>query len=112
TFPNKAVRSITPGASAIISKAVIEVFATKYLKDPVVLWLSTSSDKVVTNDEKLALSIGLKIQSDKHLPDIILVDLGPDDPLIVFVEVVATDGPITEHRQKAFYELTKEAKFK
>jgi BsuBI/PstI restriction endonuclease domain/BsuBI/PstI restriction endonuclease HTH domain len=112
TFPNKTTRAITPGASAEISKAVIEVFSKEFLGEPVVLWLSTSSDKVVANDEKLAASIGIKIQADKYLPDIILVDLKPDDPLIVFVEVVATDGPITEHRQKMFYEITDEAKFK
>jgi hypothetical protein len=112
TFPNKNTRAVTPGTSAIISKAVIEVFAVEFLGAPVVLWLSTSSDKVVANDEKLASSIGIKIQADKYLPDIILVDLEPEDPLIVFVEVVATDGPITDHRQQMFYEITDEAKFK
>ena len=44
-------------------------------------------------------------------PDLILVDLGPADPLIVFVEVVATDGAITVRRQKALFALTDEAGF-
>jgi hypothetical protein len=111
TFPNKTTRAISPGLSATISKAVIEVFAANFLQKPVVLWLSTSADKVVANDLKLASSIGLNIRADRTLPDIILVDLGPEDPLVVFIEVVATDGPITEHRQRALQEITDAANF-
>jgi hypothetical protein len=48
----------------------------------------------------LAAEIGLRIQADRELPDLILVDLGPADPLILFVEVVATDGPISERRRQ------------
>ncbi len=42
----------------------------------------------------------------------ILVDLGLADPLIVFVEVVATDGAVTPSRRKALQDLTDEAGFK
>jgi hypothetical protein len=111
TFPNKETRSLTAGPSAVISKAVIEVFATNFLKKPAVLWLSTSDDKVVARDDKMASSIGLKIDAGRNLPDIILVDLGHPDPLLIFVEVVATDGAITERRQQAIYELTDAAGF-
>jgi hypothetical protein len=111
TFPNKETRQLSPGLSSIISKEVIETFSVNFLESPVVLWLSTSADKVVAKDEKLAAKIGLNIQADKDLPDIILVDLGPNDPLIIFIEVVATDGPISERRQQAVYDLTDAAKF-
>lgn len=111
TFPNKETRTITAGPSSIISKAVIEVFAPMFLDNPAVLWLSTSDGKVVTRDEKVASLIGLKIEADKNLPDIILVDLAAKHPLLVFVEVVATDGAITNRRQEAVYELTDNAGF-
>ena len=42
----------------------------------------------------------------------ILVDLAPADPLVVFVEVVATDGPITEPRRGEFIGLITAAGFK
>jgi len=42
---------------------------------------------------------------------LILVDLGPKDPLIVFIEVVATDGAITARRQEALFELTDKGGF-
>jgi hypothetical protein len=41
-----------------------------------------------------------------HLLDIILADLGPEDPLAIFIEVVATDGAVTDRGQKAIYGLT------
>jgi len=112
SFPNGETRKLSAGPSSEISKAVIESFAAAFLEQPVVLWLSTSDDKVVTRDDEMAAKIGLKIEADKNLPDIILVDLGPDDPLLVFIEVVATDGPISERRQQAIYELTDAAGFK
>jgi len=107
-LPSGETRTLSPGLSSVISKAVIEVFAPKFLERPVLLWLSTSADKVVAHDEKLAKSVRIKIRPDENLPDLILVDLAPKNPLFVFVEVVATDGPITERRQKALYNITDE----
>lgn len=111
TFPNKETRQLAPGPSSVITQAVIEVFAPAFLEDPAVLWLSESGNKVVARDDKLAAAIGLKIEADKNLPDIILADLGPAEPLIVFIEVVATDGAVTPRRQKALFALTDEAGF-
>ena len=112
TFPNGETRQLAPGPSSIISQAVIEVFARRFLEQPAVLWLSESGNKIVARDDELATEIGLKIQPDRDLPDMILADLGPADPVIVFVEVVATDGAITARRQQAMQALTDEAGFK
>jgi hypothetical protein len=111
TFPNGESRQMAPGPSSVIAKAVVEVFAPRFLKSPALLWLSESGAKVVLRDDQLALKIGLRIEADKTLPDMILVDLAPEEPLIIFVEVVATDGPITEDRKAALYTLTDAAGF-
>lgn len=111
TFPNQETRRLVAGPSSEISKAVIEEFTRIFLTDPVVLWLSESGNKVVTRDDDIAKAIGLNIEADKNLPDIILVDLAGDKPLLVFVEVVATDGPITERRRNALLSLTDNAGF-
>jgi len=111
TFPNKETRRLTAGPSSQISKHVIEVFAPKYLRKPGVLWLSTSGNKVVARDNELANSIGLKIDVSKDLPDIILVDFGLEELRLVFVEVVATDGAISERRKQAIYSLVDAAGF-
>jgi hypothetical protein len=111
-FPNGETRSMSPGPSSEITKALIEDFATRFLGAPGVLWISESGAHVVARDDDLSRSIGLDIQADRNLPDIILVDLEPEEPLIVFCEVVATDGPINEPRQQALLDYTRNAGFK
>lgn len=76
------------------------------------MWLSESGNKIVARDDQVANAIGLRIEPDKNLPDLIFADLGPAEPLIVFVEVVATDGAITPRRQDAIYAITDKAGFK
>lgn len=109
TFPNGETRRMASGPSSVISKAVIEEFAPEFLEKPGVIFLSESRNHVVTRDDELAKILGLSIQADKHLPDLILVDLGPTPPLLVFVEVVATDGPVTESRRKALEKIATNA---
>ncbi len=76
------------------------------------LWISESGNKVIQRDDELARALGLRIETDKLLPDTILVDLSPSEPLIVFVEAVATAGEITEARRTGFLELIAAAGFK
>lgn len=111
TFPNGETRIMAAGPSSVISKAVIETFTPCYLDKPGVIFLSESGNKVVARDDRLARSIGLKIEANRNLPDILLVDIGPKIPLLVFVEVVATDGAITPQRQKALLEIAVRAGF-
>ncbi len=110
-FPNKETRILAPGPSSIIAKAVVEEFTARFLIEPAILWLSESGNKVIARDDKLAGSIGLRIEADENLPDLILADLGPAEPLLVFVEVVATDGAVTARRKDAMLDLTAAAGF-
>lgn len=111
TFPNGETRHMEPGQSSVISKAVVEEFAWRFLEKPGVIWLSESRNRVVARDDGLAQDIGLVIQPDRNLPDVILVDLGPYAPLLVFVEVVATDGPVSEARRTALMRIATDAGF-
>ena len=111
TFPNGETRHMEPGPSSVISKAVVEEFAPRFLEAPGVIWLSESRNKVVARDDELAQAIGLEIQPDLNLPDLILVDLGSAEPLIVFVEVVASAGPVSESRKDALISVATEAGF-
>ncbi|WP_010511875.1 BsuBI/PstI family type II restriction endonuclease [Komagataeibacter europaeus] len=111
TFPNGETRRMGAGPSADISKAVIEVFAPKFLENPGVITLSESGNKVVARDDELAKAIGLTIPADKSLPDIVLVDLGPQHPLLIFVEVVHTDGPVNDARKTALLQIAEGAGF-
>lgn len=111
TFPNGETRLMAPGPSSDLSRHVIEVFAPRFLGAPVVIFLSESRDKVVSRDDELAKKIGINILADKNLPDVILADLAPAHPLLVFVEVVASDGPVSEARKAALLALTDAAGF-
>jgi hypothetical protein len=105
TFPNGETRQLAAGPSSIIAKAVIEEFAPRYLEQPAVILLSESERKIIARDDDLARDIGLRIEAERLLPDIILVDTAPRNLLLVFVEVVATDGPVSESRKRALLHL-------
>ena len=111
TFPSGETRHMEPGPSSVISRAVVEEFAPRFLEQPGVIWLSESRNQVVARDDRLAQDIGLTIQPDRNLPDLILVDLGPAEPLLVFVEVVATAGPVSEARHTALMAIATDAGF-
>jgi hypothetical protein len=111
TFPNGETRLLKAGPSSELTKAVIEVFAPRFLTEPAVVSISESASKVIARDDALAKSIGLNIEADKNLPDAILADLGPEHPRLIFVEVVATDGPVSERRKAALLELVSNAGF-
>ena len=111
TFPSGETRHLEPGPSSVVSRAVIEDFAPRFLEQPGVIWLSESRNQVVARDDRLAKDIGLTIRPDRNLPDLILADLGPIEPLLVFVEVVATAGPVSEARRIALMDIATEAGF-
>lgn len=111
TFPNQETRRLSSGISSQIAKAVIEEFAPRFLVRPAVILVSESRSKIVTRDSELAEAIGLRIKTEENLPDILLVDLGPREPLLVFVEVVATGGPITPPRQQALLQIAQKGGF-
>ena len=112
TFPSGETREMEPGPSSIISRAVVEEFAPRFLSQPGVIWLSESRNQVVARDDELAQAIGLRIEPDRNLPDAILVDLGPAEPLLVFVEVVASAGPVSDTRLAALLAIATEAGFR
>lgn len=103
--PNGETRQLAPGPSSLIARAVIEEFAPRFLGQPAVILLSESGNKIVARDDALARAIGLEIEVARLLPDIILVDLAPRDLLLVFIEVVATDGPVSASRKEALLRL-------
>jgi BsuBI/PstI restriction endonuclease domain/BsuBI/PstI restriction endonuclease HTH domain len=111
-LPSGEGRVMVPGLSSIITKAVVEIFAPRFLTNPAVVWISESGRKVVEKDDKLLQLLGIKISPEKLLPDIILAETAGGDLLFVFVEVVATDGPIHEDRRAGLLKLITDAGFR
>jgi hypothetical protein len=111
TFPSGETRRLQAGPSSRIAKAVVEEFAPRFLEDPAVVWMSESGNKVAARDDRLAKQLRLEIDAQKTLPDIILADLrsngGP--VVLVFVEVVATDGAVTVNRKAELLRIAESA---
>jgi hypothetical protein len=109
TLPNGETRKLKPGPSAVITRHVVEVFAERFLEQPALIWVSESGKKVFESDNELATSLNLRIDVARNLPDVILADVAHNDFLLVFVEVVATDGSITETRRERLLERAQSA---
>jgi len=107
-FPGGGGTVLPAGPSPLIIKAVVEVFAPRFLGRPVVIWISDSKNKNHYEDKVVQNTLGLTINVAKTLPDLILVDMEPpgmeEGFIVLFVEAVATEGPIDEQRKA---ELTK-----
>jgi hypothetical protein len=103
-LPSGESRIMSAGKSSVITKAVVEVFAPRFLAAPAVVWISESGNKVIERDDQLAKSIGIEIDAAKVLPDVILADVGTPF-LLVFVEVVHSDGPISLDRRLALMDI-------
>ena len=95
---------LPPGESPLITKAVVEEFAKRFLLKPAVVWISDSAVKKFS-DDKLNQVLKIKLDVASLLPDVVLVDLVKPGLKLVFVEIVSSDGPVTEQRKAGILEL-------
>lgn len=109
TLPNRSVRQLAQGPSSVLIKAVVEEFLPRFFYAPAVILLSESRTKIVVQEKALIDAVGLRIKADRLLPDLIVLDSEPGRELLVFVEVVASDGPVTSSRKKALEEMAEDA---
>ncbi len=106
--PGGGTTILPAGESHWMTKRVVEDFAARFLVTPRVVWISDSKNKLFS-DNTLARILKIDIDAAKVLPDVILVDLDPPgrkgELLMVFVEVVSTDGPVDELRRGQLIDL-------
>jgi hypothetical protein len=98
------------GEASVITKAVCEVLAWRVAERPLVVHLSMSDVKKRPELAKNADKLGLTIDPKAELPDVIIADVPLVGKLVLtFVEVVHSDGPITELRRAALLEIARKA---
>ena len=102
---------LTAGTASLITKDVCEVFAPAFAKEPVVIHVSLSDKKIFPELADEAKAVGLSLDTALELPDVIFVDIGRDPMLLVFVEVVYSDGPVNELRAAALMNIAKSMGF-
>lgn len=100
---------LTAGEASIITKDVCEVLAPSMAAEPVVIHVSISDQKTFPELAGAASAVGLEFDPSLELPDVVFVDVSRDPMPVVFVEVVHSDGPITELRAQALRELAESA---
>ncbi len=105
TLPNGEVRHLAPGPSAELTRAALEDFAPRFLTLPAVVLVSESAQKISYRDADLLRATGLAIEAATALPDVVMMDLAVEPPLLVFVECVATAGAVNESRRAALEAL-------
>nr|WP_157536494.1 BsuBI/PstI family type II restriction endonuclease [Kitasatospora mediocidica] len=99
--PNASPRVLKKGKSNEIIKGVVEEFATKFLADPHVLFISESDDKINPDDQESLEELGMPVDPKVLLVDCIIADVDPTHGTFWFIEVVATDGPVHDQRKEA-----------
>lgn len=102
--PGGGTRTLEPGPTQVIAKKFLEDFVPRFFNRAHVIFLSQSGQKVVHADQKFAQQLGLDINAGKLLPDLILAETEPR-LVLVFVEFVASDGPINQKRKEELQQL-------
>ena len=98
------------GEAAAITRDVCEVLGPKMFDHPVVIHVSHSDKKTFKELDGEAAAIGLALDPSSELPDVIVVDIANEHGLVIcFIEVVHSDGPITELRRLALLKIAADA---
>lgn len=111
-LPNGETRKLASGPSSELARAVVEQFTKNFMKEPAVILMSESAKKLLMKDDELCKAIGFNVNVSDVLPDLILAELGEEQPIIVFIECVATDGPVNDRRKQELIELARTANYK
>jgi len=99
TLPNGEVRTLEAGAASQILRGIVEDWAPRRLKDPVVLTISEPGAKVWQADRAVLDALGVSLDVSDLLPDAIIADIGAKPVEFWVIEAVNTDGPISERRK-------------
>ncbi|PWF45067.1 BsuBI/PstI family type II restriction endonuclease [Massilia glaciei] len=105
---NKVLR-LAAGEASIITRDVCEDLAARIMTLPIVVHVSISDQKTFPELVDEAAAYDLKFNPSSELPDVVIVDVGSDEGKVAFVEVVHSDGPITELRKEALLKIAAEA---
>jgi hypothetical protein len=97
-LPGRGARQLPAGLASQITARVVTDLAPQLLDQPFVLAICHSRDPVAAEDARELESVGLALDANLALPDVLLMDVG--DGTVWFVEVVVSAGEINESRRK------------
>ena len=100
---------LAPGNASLITRDVCEVLTVRLMQMPVVVHISISDRKTFPELVGDAAAYGFEFNPSLELPDVVVVDVANDNGKVAFIEVVHSDGPITELRKQALLRIAGEA---
>lgn len=103
------VLRLAAGDASIITRDVCQDLSIRLMKQPVVVHVSISDQKTFPELAGEAEAYDLKFDPSAELPDVVVVDIGSDEGNVAFIEVVHSDGPITELRKSALLRIAADA---
>jgi hypothetical protein len=109
-LPNSGgeTRKLAPGVSSNIIKGVVEEWSILRLIKPYVLAISEPGDKVHLGDANILQSLGIKIDAQRVLPDVIIADIEANPVTFWIIEAAATGGVVTAARRQLLRDWAKE----
>jgi hypothetical protein len=100
---------LAAGEASVITRDVCEKLAPMLFKKPVVVHVSMSDKKTFGELADEARIAKFKIDPKAALPDVVIVDVGSKGLPVMFVEVVHSDGAITDVRRDALLRIAENA---
>lgn len=97
---------LAPGEASAITKCVCEKLAPRLFIEPIVIWISMSDEKEQAELSQEIKHFGLEIDKSTTLPDVLIIEGAKGEAMkIACIEVVHSDGPITEPRKDSLLDL-------
>ncbi len=102
---------LAPGEASTITRDVCQELVARIMRRPVITHVSISDQKIFPELARAANAVGLDILPSAELPDVVAVDIGHKDKKLrlAFIEVVFSDGPVTELRKQALMKIANDA---
>lgn len=102
-FPDDSIQYMSPGKHNELQGLVIEEFASRFIKEPVIAYLGDTADKHISINEILLKSLNIAVTEHDKLPDIIIYS--SEKNWIFLIEAVTSHGPISPKRYHELEEM-------
>ena len=87
---------LSPGKHNLVQAAIVEEFASRFVKNSVILYLGDTEQKNLHIDKKKLKSIGIPITEHSKLPDVVIYDESKN--WLYLIEAVTSHGPMSPKR--------------
>jgi len=95
-FPDDSIQYMSPGEHNELQRLIIEEFAPRFVKEPIVAYLGDTAEKHIIINNNLLQSLNITVTEHDKLPDVIIYS--PKTDWIFLIEAVTSHGPISPKR--------------